>query len=269
MSSGRSDPDQRKAESPEAAAVDTGPGALRGQVWLTVQTRQAQRLIRGRNGTADKPAIIGLVGFADRLRVIWQAARNDDPYADWWLIQVHEVLERVRDLVRVEQMTLDVRLDQLNALEVAVAKSLKPHRVALRFANPYAYRGAQLIAEYDTFVRTLLTARHVGLLPDPSMEALLNGCARKIRGVFAVPQGYHFLGIDRAALRQGTANANRARQVMGEVPEAVLNGTEQAPLMPRKVQFPEAAARHIRLQPVEATPTESDLESMNDDMGST
>jgi hypothetical protein len=30
-------------------------------------------------------------GFADRLRVIWQAARNDDPYADWWLIKVHEV----------------------------------------------------------------------------------------------------------------------------------------------------------------------------------
>lgn len=269
MNSGRSDPEQGSPQSPEAAAVDTEPGALRGQVWLTVQTRQAQRLIRGRNGTAGKPAIIGLVGFADRLRVIWQAARNDDPYADWWLIQVHEVLERVRDLVAGEQATLDARLDQLSALEVAVAKSLKPYRVALRFANPYAYRGAQLVAEYDTFVRTLLTAHHVGLLPGPSMEALLNGCARKIRGAFALPQGYHFLGVDRAALKQGTANAKRARQVMGEVPKAVLNGAEQAPLMPRKVQFPEAAARHIRLQPVEAMPTASGPESWNDDSSST
>jgi integrating conjugative element protein (TIGR03761 family) len=269
MNSARSDPEQGKAQSPEAAAVDTGPGALRGQVWLTVQTRQAQRLSRGRNGTAGKPAIIGLVGFADRLRVIWQAARNDDPYADWWLIQVHEALDRVRDLIRTEQTALNARLNQLTALEVAVAESLKPYRVALRFANPYAYRGAQLIAEYDTFVRTLLTAHHVGLLPGASMEALLNGCARKIRGAFAIPQGYHFLGIDRAALKQGTAKANRARQLMGEVPEAVLNGTEQAPLMPRNVRFPQAAARHIRLSPTEAAPTESDLEAWNDDTGST
>ena len=55
------------------------PGALHGQVWLTVQTHHAQQLIHGREGTPDKPPIIGLTGFANRLRVIWQAARDDDP----------------------------------------------------------------------------------------------------------------------------------------------------------------------------------------------
>lgn len=252
MSSGKSDQEQQN--HPENASVDAGPGALRGQVWLTVQTRQAQRLIRGRNGNADKPAIIGLVGFADRLRVIWQAARNDDPYADWWLVKVHEALERVRDLVKNEQAALDAQLEQLTALEVAVAESMKPFRIALQFANPYAYRGAQLIAEYDRFVRTLLTAHHVGVLSGAAMEGLLNTCARKIRGAFAVPQGYHFLNVDRAALQQGTANASRARELMGEVPEDVLNGAHQAPLTPRKVRFPEEAAQHIRLKPVDAAP---------------
>ena len=61
MSSGRSEPEQRSQQSPEEAGVDIGPGTLRGQVWLTVQTRQAQRLIRGRNGNVDKPAIICLL----------------------------------------------------------------------------------------------------------------------------------------------------------------------------------------------------------------
>ena len=266
MSSGKSDPEQ--LHHPEDVSVDAGPGALRGQVWLTVQTRQAQRLIRGRNGNANKPAIIGLVGFADRLRVIWQAARNDDPYADWWLVKVHEALERVRDLVKNEQAALDTQLEQLLALEVAVAESMKPFRIALQFANPYAYRGAQLIAEYDRFVRTLLTAHHVGVLTGAAMEDLLNMCARKIRGVFAVPQGYHFLSVDRAALQQGTANATRARQVMGDVPEDVLTGAHQAPLAPRKVRFPEAAAQHIRLKPVDAEPR-ADIAAGNDDIGST
>ena len=67
MNSGKSDPGHRAEHHQEDASVDAAPGALRGQVWLTVQTRQAQRLIRGRNGNANKPAIIGLVGFADRL----------------------------------------------------------------------------------------------------------------------------------------------------------------------------------------------------------
>ena len=267
MSSGKSDPEQ--LHQPEDASVDTGPGALRGQVWLTVQTRQAQRLIRGRNGNANKPAIIGLVGFADRLRVIWQAARNDDPYADWWLVKVHEALERARDLVKHEQAALDTQLEQLLALEVAVAESMKPFRIALQFANPYAYRGAQLIAEYDRFVRTLLTAHHVGLLTGAAMESLLNVCARKIRGALAIPQGYHFLNVDRAALQQGTANATRARQVMGEVPDDVMNGTHQAPLAPRKVRFPEEAAQHIRLKPIDPVPRAAIAASVNDDIGST
>ncbi len=265
MISSKLDQEQQIERSAEEAAVD-GPGALRGQVWLTVQTRQAQRLIRGRNASADKPAIIGLVGFADRLRVIWQAARGDDPYADWWLIKVHEALERIRNQVKTEQAALDIRLEQLTALEVAVAESMKPYRIALQFANPYAYRGAQMIAEYDTFVRTLLTAHHVGLLSGSSTQGLLNTCARKIRGAFAVPQGYHFLGVDRESLKQGTAKASRARQIMGEVPEDVLSGAHHAPLTPRKIRFPEEAAKHIRLKPVDSVAKADIAESVNDDI---
>ena len=256
-----------KSEEPDREQVSSigGPGALRGQVWLTVQTRQAQRLISGRNGTAEKPAIIGLVGFADRLRVIWQAARSDDPYADWWLIKVHEGLERAREMVRTERTALDAKIKQLTAFEVAIAQSMKPYRVALQFANPYAYRGAQLIAEYDAFVRTLLTAHHVGMLSSPAMESSLNASARRVRGVFAISQSYHFLGIDRASLIQGTANAARAREIMGGIPGEILDGSRHAPLMPHKVRFPGAAAKHIQLNSVEQPSKATMLSPVNDD----
>ncbi len=131
-----------------------------------------------------------------------------------------------------------------------------------------SFVGAQLIAEYDKFVRTLLTGHHVGLLSGVAMEGLLNACARKIRGAFAVPQGYHFLNVDRSALQQGTANASRARQVMGEVPEDVINGAHQAPLAPHKVRFPEEAAKHLRLKPVDTTPRADSATPGNDDVGS-
>ncbi len=229
-------------------------GALRGQAWLTVQTRQAKQLIRGRNGTADKPAIIGLVGYADRLRRIWQAARDDDPYADWWLIKVHEALVQARQFLSRYQEELNTKLTQMSAMEVTLAESLRPYRIRLQFANPYAYQGAQLIAEYDTLVRTVLTCRHIGQLDDESAEAIIHLCARKIRGTFVVPQGYRFLGIDRKCLQRSSGKDPRASSLMGELPEDVLSGEHRAPLVPRKTPFPKETHRHLELEPLSPSP---------------
>jgi len=239
-------PETRIIDEPSSSSRKLGP--LRGQVWLTIQTRQAQQFIRGRKGTTDKPAIIGLTGFADRLRVIWLAARNDDPYADWWLIKIHEAIGSSSTYIRDWQTELDSQLDQVTGLEVTIAGSQKPCRVPLQFANPYAYQAARLLSEYDTLVRTLLTARHIGLQNNEASEGLLRLCGRKIRSTFVIPQGYRFLQIDRATLSQDGKKSINARKAMGEVPEDILSGERHAPLVPRKVQFPTGFAGNVALQ---------------------
>ena len=249
---------------PIPAAEHSGPGVLRGQVWLTIQTWQAQKLVRGRKGTAEKAAITGLVGFANQLRAIWQAARDDDPYADWWLIKVHQALEGAVQLVTQRQSEVDVLLAQMRSMEVAVAESTRPYRVPLRFANPYAYRGARLIAAYDTLVRTVLTAMHIGLFDRETSDGFLNPCTRKIRGVFALPQDYRFLGIDREVIRNGTGKATQAVELMGVVPEGVMSGQLRAPLVPRSVPFTKDSKLHIGLTPV-SHPKPSPPEMKNND----
>lgn len=247
-------------QAPTSTEDQSGPGVLRGQVWLTIQTRQAQQLVRGRNGTSEKPAITGLVGFANQLRVIWQAARNDDPYADWWLIKVHETLDSTRQLVNKRQTEVDALLDQMTSMEVVVAESSRPYRVPLRFANPYAYRGARLIAEYDTLVCTVLTGTHIGLFDRETSDGFLKLCTRKIRGAFALPQNYRFLRLDREAIRKGTGKAAQAAELMGVVPDDVMSGEYRAPLVPRNVQFPKGSADHIGLVPIsnsESLPSET------------
>jgi integrating conjugative element protein (TIGR03761 family) len=245
-------------QAPTATEDQSGPGVLRGEVWLTIQTWQAQMLVRGRNGTAQKPAITGLVGFATHLRVIWQAARNDDPYAHWWLIKIHETLDSTRRLINKQQTELDALLDQMTALDVVVAQSSQPYRVPLRFANPYAYRGARLIAAYDTLVCTVLTGAHIGLFDRDTSEGRLNPCAHKIRGAFALPQDYRFLGIDREAVLKGTGKAVQAAELMGAVPDDIMRGERHAPLVPRNVQFPTGPTDHIGLTPIlESTPSDA------------
>jgi len=241
------------------------PGALHGQVWLTIQTSQAQQLIRGRDGTLDKPAIIGLIGFADRMRLIWEAARNDDPYADWWLIKVHEAIDVAGTDIARRQADLVKQLEQMTAMEVSVAVSQRPYRVSLQFANPYAYRGAQLLAEYDRLVCTALTACHIGLLDAETRLHVQKVCARKLRALFLIPQSYRLLKIDRETVRMATDRNHEARQTMGAVPDDVLSGERQAPLVPRKVKIPIGVAGHVNLRTGSPVSDTTLVEDKNDD----
>ncbi len=264
----KTDDDISDLKSPlpaERSSLPEKPGALRGQVLLTLQTIHAQRLFQGRAATAEKPTIVGLVGFANRLRVIWQGARSDDPYADWWLIKIHEAIEIAGDAIRSSQVDLVKRLEQMNAMEVDVAASQRPYRVPLKFANPYAYRGAKLLAEFDKLVCMALTARHIGLLDSKASEDILKASARKVRSIFMIPQSYRLLKINREQVREAKGRSHEARQLMGELPGDVLSGERQAPLVPRKVAFPAEFAEHVNLRPGSPVAATNPSADKNDD----
>jgi len=224
-------------------------GPLRGQVWLTLQTRQAWQLVRGRNGTRGKQPIIGLGLFADWLRVIWQAARADDPYADWWLIKVHEAIADRDALLQRLQRALDEQLAQMGSIEVAVAESEHPYRMPLQFANPYAYQAARLVSKYDALVCAALTACHIGMLDGAARRQVIELGGRKIRSLFILPQGYRFLRIDRAGILKGGGKSTQAVQTMGVVPGDVLSGERRAPLAPHRRRLLSGFSEKLGLHP--------------------
>ena len=215
------------------------PGALRSQVWLTVQTRQAHQLIHGREAAHDRAPIIGLVGFAERLRIIWQAAREDDPWADWWLIKVCDAMDVAGDCIRNWKQDLDSLLQQQACgMEVTLAESLRPSRMLLQFASPYAYQGARLLAEYDALVCRVLTASHVGLVDGSMRDELLDSCSHRLRATFMIPQTFRLTGVDREAVHGDGDACRRAREAMGEVPQEILRGERRAPVVPRRSAIP-------------------------------
>lgn len=207
-------------------------GALQGEVWLTVQTYQAQSLIRGRRSSEGKSAIVGLIGFADRLKGLWQAVRFDDPYADWWLIKVEEAIAASRSQLQQVQEQLEALPALHNGIEFAIAKSSQPQRVSLQFANPYAFRAAQMLAEFDQMLCAVMTFRHLGVDLPSTLDEQVNASGRWVRRVFAVPQGYHSLGVCRDDLHQHTARAEKARDQMGELPQDILSGERLPSLRP-------------------------------------
>ena len=231
----------RSASFPDeapASKIEERPGVLRGGAVLTLQTRQAQRLVKGRGYSAEKPAIIGLIGFANLVRSVWHGARADDPYGDWWMLQVHEALEQAERELSALEREVGARLDGLSALEVALPASTKPARVSLKFSNPYAFRAARVIGAFDALACKVLGARHVGLLARDEAEGLLHQGGRIVRRALQSPVGYRFLGVTRHDIAQGTAKALHAIEIMGEVPGDVLTGNRRAPHAPAVVSPP-------------------------------
>ena len=225
------------------------PGALRAVVTLTLETRQAQRMVKGRPGTADKPAIMGLIGFANRLRVIWQGARADDPYADWWLVKIHDALDVADQVVQASLDAVQTRLTGIEAISAAPGVSVRPIRTPLRFSNPYAYRAAHLVAHYDRLVRGVLTAKHIGVMTRDDAARVLAFGGRQLRRAFLSPLGYRLTGITREDVCQGTARYAKAQTSMGDVPTDVLSAALRAPHAPDRPMPASRWAQHLHLQP--------------------
>jgi integrating conjugative element protein (TIGR03761 family) len=204
------------------------PGALRSQTSMEIQTRQAQRLVYGRRADGGKPAIFGLLRFGTMLRPIWEGAATDDPWADWCLVQIERDLLEAREALEALMAQIQKRLNSLPAMDVAVAQSVEPVKVDLTFTSPYAFMGAYLLADYDVLVRAVLTGRHVGLFDRDTAERTLREGGRIVRRAFNTAQGYKYLGVCREDVRQGTQKAGRAAEMLGSLPQAVVDGTLRA-----------------------------------------
>jgi len=60
------------------------------------------------------------------------------------------------------------------------------------------------------------------LLDRESSQKVIYLAARKVRGTFAVPLGFRFLGIDRQSLQKDSDKKSQARQLMGDLPLEVV-----------------------------------------------
>jgi integrating conjugative element protein (TIGR03761 family) len=211
--------------------------APRSVVRMPVRTRETQRLLRGRPAQEGKPAIIGLFGFAERVRTIWDAARLSDPYAIWWLVRVEEACGAAQAAVAIEHASVREQLSGAPEFEIDAGIDEPPLRVELNFACPYGYQAASALAAFDQFVVAALTAERLGLKRRASRSRNRFQCERAIRRLFATPNGYQALGLTKADILAGTPMAQQARVSMGRLPQRVLSG-EQWPGMLAQVLTP-------------------------------
>ena len=207
-------------------------GRLTGEAWLEIHTDQAQRLIRGRVRSGSKSAITGLLGFASQMNLLWQAAAEDDPYADWWLIRVEDAIAAGQSFFATQRAQVERDAVDTFRFHVSVSQSRRPQTLMLQFATPHAYRAAQLLGDYDALVCQCLTLKHVGACTAREMNERIALGAHRLRGVFSLPQAYRVFAINRTDVEHNTQRAQQAQAQLGELPAAVLRGEQAARYAP-------------------------------------
>jgi len=234
---GVADPaEQHDPERPERPHYSLPrPGHIAGaEHKISIETLQGVALVLGRPARKGKETILGLYMFGGKIHDVWQAAANDDPYADWVLWQIHEFMEREKKQLAAEEKRVDGLLVSQRGITFGDAHSVEPVELNLGFSTPFGFKGAMLVVDYDNLVRKTLTAQLVGLLTRrQAMEAIIYTRGRRLRHMFQLPTQWKYTGVNRDDVRRDTQRAATARDRMGDLPQAVLDGSQRAPNAPR------------------------------------
>jgi integrating conjugative element protein (TIGR03761 family) len=244
---------------------------------MQIHTLQAARLFIGK---AVEPGVkgYGMAGgkkVGASLRQIWHLSANDNPYADFALIQATERMRELRQLMETDNKVMLERLNSLQTrgLKFSVLTNPKPYDVNLGFKSPYGYSVIILINEFDYFVRLVKSLVSKDLISDDDGRQKIYDMTRKCRSIFEeVVYFQRYLTRDvmlelcrgdflPGASEDAKKRVQAANGIFGELPREVFNGTIQPRHSRRKVEISPEELRLLNEVPLagEALPATTEL----------
>ena len=199
-------------------------GGLRTVVEITMHTRQAQRLIEGREGAVDTVPIMGLQEFGQRCRNIWMASAQDDPWADAALLAIEDRLDRARETLAEYHAGIRKTLEQDDRVKIGSPHSSAPVTYRFEFAAAHAFQSLDLAVAYDKLAGDTLAAHHIGRISRKRSEATLAKGKAALRAAWDVARRYRRLDVTRTDVQADNEKAREVTTALGPVAEVVLQG---------------------------------------------
>jgi integrating conjugative element protein (TIGR03761 family) len=183
------------------------------------------------NGTWNQGRI-GLIQFASVMRLMWRAAREDDPYAEWFLLKIYDAIEKAKKQIKHYESLLQQQMSQMRGFKIDLFKNPEPIQQSLRFATPFAFMGAMLLEHFDYVNRQLYTLQRVGLLAKNNLVPA--HLLKEVQKVFVLSMGWKYTGVTRQDMLENNPKAKKAIELFGELPAGVLNKEIKFAFLPRK-----------------------------------
>lgn len=235
----------------EAAAVkQLGGYKSSAQNTVTLHTKEAYRLFTGRaknpDPTRNVPPILGARRAGAMLRALWLLSANDNPYADWALIDLHDRIVEAADKLRQTSAAMEQQMSTLRqrGLTVHIVDARDPQTVPIGFASPYAFLLVEMLAEFDYFVRLVKTLESISRIGTDESKKMIAVEVTAIRSMFDLIQRY-----ERVLTREPLNQVVRADWLPGATREQVLRIHGLVAVLgvvPREVFTGEFAPKHAR-----------------------
>lgn len=208
-------------------------GALRSTMQLTLHTHHASRIWHGRAASERRHGIIGLAGFVSIMAKMKRGAEQDDPYSDWWMLEIERKLDDTKTRLKVLGGEVDqVLADVPPELSLGENLNVQPVKIPLFIGAQLGFLAVYLLADYDNLARRLMLAHHAALIDRHTLERMLDEGSYLLRSTFALAQRYRYSGATRDDVAANNAVARAAREQYGELPQDVLEGTRRSRFAP-------------------------------------
>ena len=200
---------------------------LSTNITISLHTRIAQSLFNG----SWRLGKMGLLQFSTVIVNLWNAAKNDDPYADWYLLKTYQSLFEARENLKLIETQLMPYLNNLRGITIGSCISTQPVQHPLQFSTPFGFMGAYLIADFDHVLRQHLMLERIGI---PLKENItIKSLVEFVQEAFSVPRRWRQTGVTRQDIRENSIKATHAKEILGEVPISVLNKEIKFSFLPK------------------------------------
>lgn len=194
---------------------------------LDLHTRQAVKIFLGRSQKRGRRGIPGLAKFITYTNLIWDRAKKDDPWADWYLLKIEQRIEQSEaKLYELQNRLNNLLCNSSHGIRlVEMGESAGPVPFPLAFIVPQGFMVAELVGLYDEVVMAIVIARQRGKVDLRLSERWIHEGARAVRAAFNSPYGYRNCMVNRILVLKQTPHAKKAHKFMGPLPKEVLQRT--------------------------------------------
>ena len=211
-------------------------GVLKNPLSLTFHTKDAMKLIRGRqrSDTQDdeKYAINGLDLFSVKVNNLWQRIKKDDPYAEMTLIEIERRLSNVKEKIAQQLKETEAKLKEApSGITVGITESINPLTIVLdspRYYTTHTKLLAVLIAQFDQLIRQFHSCMSIGLISKTQYNRQKRTLVGNIRSVLIAPNLYKNNNVTREDIVKLTETGRAAIQRFGTLPIPILKNTQHS-----------------------------------------
>ena len=217
------------------ASTEPRVGQLRSKIEMTLHTYPAVLAWHGRGVESGKPQVVGLKQFLSLAGRVHQAAGRDDPYADSWLLMLEEkVIETRQALQQLESRVSSVLKQIPEGLDVSRNVSQQPFVTPVFTGGQMGWQAVMLLMRYDSIVRDVLLAHHIGLLGNKQRGTMIRDQGgHAMRSLCYAPVKFPgFSGATRDDFAANNAKARNAIEKYGELPQDILEGKRRSEFAP-------------------------------------